>query len=69
MNASEEQPGGEEQFGPSKSKNMMEMIRRELEFFAHSISNHSLKLRNHYDNYQTLEVAHAIIEKINIHKT
>ncbi len=52
----------------SKTKNVPEMIKRELSFFADSISNHSLNLRTHYDNFQTLEVAHEIIDKLNINK-
>jgi len=44
------------------------MIKRELSYFADSISNQSLNLRTHYDNYQTLEVAHQIIDKLNINK-
>lgn len=58
----------EHELNTSKSKNLNEMIKRELSYFASSISNHSLNLRTHYDNYQTLEVAHEIIEKLNINK-
>ena len=52
----------------AKNKNVPEMIKRELSFFADSISNQSLNLRTHFDNFQTLEVAHEIIDKLNINK-
>ncbi|MCE2741718.1 MAG: Gfo/Idh/MocA family oxidoreductase [Sphingobacteriales bacterium] len=58
----------EHELNLAKTKNVNDMIKRELSFFASSISNHSLKLRTHYDNYQTLEVAHEIIDKLNINK-
>ncbi len=58
----------EHEINVSKSKNLSDMIKLELSFFANSISNHSLNLRTHYDNYQTLEVAHEIIDKLNINK-
>ncbi len=52
----------------AKSKKAPDMIKRELEYFAQSINNHSLQLRTHSDNFETLEVAHAIIDKLNITK-
>ncbi len=52
----------------AKTKNVPDMIKRELSFFADSISNQSLNLRTHFDNFQTLEVAHEIIDKLNINK-
>lgn len=58
----------EHELNMAKSKNISDMIKRELSFFANSISNHSLNLRTHYDNFQTLEVAHEIIDKLNINK-
>lgn len=58
----------EHELNLAKSKNINDMIKRELSYFASSISNHSLNLRTHYDNYQTLEVAHEIIDKLNINK-
>lgn len=61
-----EQP--EHELNMAKSKNVPDMIKRELSYFASSISNHNLNLRTHYDNYQTLEVAHEIIDKLNINK-
>lgn len=58
----------EHELNLAKSKNVNDMIKRELSFFASSISNHSLKLRTHNDNFQTLEVAHEIIDKLNLNK-
>ncbi len=58
----------EHELNLAKTKNVSDMIKRELSFFANSISNHSLNLRTHYDNFQTLEVAHEIIDKLNINK-
>ncbi len=58
----------EHELNTAKSKNVSDMIKRELTFFADAISNQSLNLRTHYDNYQTLEVAHEIIDKLNINK-
>lgn len=58
----------EHELNLAKSKNVSDMIKRELSFFANSISNHSLNLRTHNDNFQTLEVAHEIIDKLNINK-
>jgi hypothetical protein len=52
----------------AKSKKAPDMIKRELEYFAQSINNHALQLRTHSDNFETLEVAHAIIDKLNITK-
>ncbi|MBC7383218.1 MAG: Gfo/Idh/MocA family oxidoreductase [Bacteroidia bacterium] len=58
----------EHELNTAKYINVPDMIKRELLFFANSISNHSLNLRTHYDNFQTLEVAHEIIDKLNINK-
>jgi predicted dehydrogenase len=58
----------EHELNTAKTKNISDMIKRELSHFADSISNQSLNLRTHYDNYQTLEVAHQIIDKLNINK-
>lgn len=58
----------EHEINIAKTKNLADMIKRELTFFANSITNHSLNLRNHFDNYQTLEVAHEILDKLNINK-
>lgn len=58
----------EHELNTARSKNISEMIKRELSYFASSISNRSLNLRSHYDNFQTLEVAHEIIDKLNINK-
>jgi len=68
LNSSSESNEESEDVKKYKSKNMSDMIKRELEYFASSITNHSLNLRSHYDNYQLLEVAHEIIEKLNINK-
>ncbi|OYU96516.1 MAG: hypothetical protein CFE21_09020 [Bacteroidetes bacterium B1(2017)] len=58
----------EHELNLSKTKNVPDMIKRELSFFANSISNHSLNLRTHYNNFQTIEIAHEIIDKLNINK-
>ncbi len=58
----------EQELNIAKTKNLSEMIKRELSYFASSISNHSLNLRTHYNNFQSLEVAHEIIDKLNINK-
>jgi predicted dehydrogenase len=58
----------EQELNIAKTKNVSDMIKRELSFFAHSISNHSLNLRTHYNNFQALELAHEIIDKLNINK-
>ena len=52
----------------SSGKNPTEMIKRELEHFAGSILNHTLNLRTHHDNFQLLELAHEIIDKLKINK-
>ncbi|MCA0427894.1 MAG: Gfo/Idh/MocA family oxidoreductase [Bacteroidetes bacterium] len=45
-----------------------DIVKRELEYFAQSINNHSLQLRTHSDNFDTLELCHLIIERLNITK-
>jgi predicted dehydrogenase len=52
----------------ASGKNPTEMIKRELEHFAGSILNHTLNLRTHHDNFQLLELAHEIIDKLKINK-
>lgn len=67
LNTSE--PDADQQALASSKKNQVdEMIKRELAYFAQTISSNALNLRTHYDNFQTLEVAHQIIEKLNINK-
>ncbi len=58
----------EQELNIAKTKNIPEMIKKELSYFASSISNHSLNLRTHNNNFQTLEIAHEIIDKLNINK-
>jgi predicted dehydrogenase len=53
-----------EQILKNTGKNQNEMIKRELEHFAQNISQHSLRLRSYYDNYQAIEIAHQIIEDL-----
>lgn len=52
----------------SSGKNPTEMIKRELEHFAGNILNHKLNLRTHHDNFQLLELAHEIIDKLKVNK-
>ena len=67
LNSSE--PDNQEQvLKTAKTRQAPDMIKRELEYFAQSINNHALQLRTHSDNFETLEVAHAIIDKLNITK-
>jgi predicted dehydrogenase len=52
----------------TKNISVQDTIKKELAYFAHSISGNALNLRTHYDNFQTLEVAHEIIQKLKINK-
>ncbi len=62
----EENPDHHEEILKNSGKNHNEMIKRELEHFAGQISNHKLNLRTLHVNYQPIEVAHEIIERLKI---
>ncbi len=66
--ASGETEATEQELSLIKAKQNPDMVKRELEFFAQSINNHGLQLRTNFDNFDTLEVAHAIIDKLNLTK-
>lgn len=67
LNVSE--PEADEQLiNHSKKPVADDTIKKELAFFAQSISGNALNLRTHYDNYQSLEIAHEIIQKLKINK-
>ncbi|MFN4082877.1 MAG: Gfo/Idh/MocA family protein [Bacteroidia bacterium] len=67
LNTSE--PEADEQLlNNSKKNGSDDTIKKELVYFAQSISGNALNLRTHYDNFQTLEVAHEIIQKLKINK-
>lgn len=68
LNASGEADANEQELSVLKSRQSPDMVKRELEFFAQSINNHGLQLRTNFDNFDTLEVAHAIIDKLNLTK-
>lgn len=67
LNTSE--PEADEQLLNSVKKSISDdTIKRELAYFAQSISGNALKLRTNYDNFQTLEVANEIIQKLKVNK-
>jgi predicted dehydrogenase len=68
LNATGEAEANEQELSVLKNRQSTDMVKRELEFFAQSINNHGLQLRTNFDNFDTLEVAHAIIDKLNLTK-
>ena len=68
LNATGEAEATEQELSVLKNRQSTDMVKRELEFFAQSINNHGLQLRTNFDNFDTLEVAHAIIDKLNLTK-